>query len=396
VQLPEAADTGGGEEQLKPGSSEGRTGMRCARECPNGSSTLPRAGSSRIDSLDILRGFLALAVAVYHISIWSRIFEAGTRTNNAVAIFGNYGVEGFFIVSGFCFFHLYGKGEWGNRELRRFHIKRFFRIAPLYYLAVAGSLLLRPPFGLHPVGPGFSPRMLLENLSLTFGLFHPNHSLVLGGWSIGIEYVFYMAFPLLAWATRRRWVLYLGAALLLTAAWPWLFHRVQAAPNLGDMKFHAYVQIPNHAFLFLLGGVVADLRRRIPWRLGLPLFLASVGLLFLLALPRGPVFYDHFDVLAGMTRLRYVGICTLAVAVFALYDVPDHPLRIPFVFLGNASYSVYLLHPFAWFFVQKVLPKGLAAGWSFAAALLVTLALAGLVFRFIEKPAMGLGRRLAD
>lgn len=328
--------------------------------------------------------------------MWSELSAAGTRANNALAIFGNYGVEGFFIVSGFCFFHLYGESPWGWRELRHFHIKRFFRIAPLYYLAVAAGLVLRPPFGLHPVGPGFSPRMILENLTLTFGLFHPNHALVVGGWSIGIEYVFYFAFPLLAWATRRKVFLYLGAALLVALTLPWSFGKVQMASHVGQMKFHTYVQIPNHACLFLLGGITADLRKRISWRMTLPWFLGAIGILLLLALPRGPVFYDYFDVMAGMARARYVGICWLAVALFAFYEMPDHALRRPFIFLGNASYSVYLLHPFAWFFVLKALPKGLAAGWNFTLALLVTLALAGLVFRFIEKPAMGLGRRLAE
>lgn len=351
--------------------------------------------SSRLHGLDILRGLMALAVAVYHLSIWSELSRAGTRINELIVTFGSYGVEGFFVVSGFCFFHLYGDSRWGLRELRRFHIKRFFRIAPLYYLAVAASLALRPPFGTNPVGPGFSSRMLLENLSLTFGLFHPNHALVLGGWSIGIEYVFYLAFPLLAWATRRKAFIYLGAVLLMALAVPWSFGKVQAAPYLGDMKLHTYVQIPNHAFLFLLGGIGADLRRRIPWRLNLSWFLGAAALLLLLALPWGQVFYDHWDIMVGLARIKYVGICFLAVLVFSLYEVPDHPLRRPFVFLGNASYSVYLLHPFAWLIVLKLIPVSLSPIWSFFLTMGATLGLAGLIFRWVEKPAMGWGRRLA-
>ena len=346
--------------------------------------------SGRLHGLDILRGLMALAVAVYHLSIWSRIFESGTRINNVVAILGHYGVEGFFLVSGFCFFHLYGETSWDRGALRRFHIKRFFRIAPLYYLAVALNLALY-----NPVGPEVTLRMLAENATLTFGLFHPNHALVLGGWSIGIEYVFYMALPLLTWATRRKIFLYLGAALLIALAWPWSFGKVQAAPFLGDMKFHTYVQIPNHAFLFLLGGIAADLRRRMTWRLSLPWFLGAVGLLVILAWPRGPVFYDHFDAMVGMFRVKYVSICFLALMVFAFYDMPDHVLRRPFILLGDASYSVYLLHPFAWMVVMALLPKGIASGWNFALALALTLGLAGLVYRWIEKPAMGWGRRLA-
>jgi peptidoglycan/LPS O-acetylase OafA/YrhL len=346
--------------------------------------------TGRLHGLDILRGLLALSVAVYHLSVWSQLSEAGTRANNLIAIFGNYGVEGFFVVSGFCFFHLYGEARWGLRELRRFHFKRFFRIAPLYYLAVLLNLVLR-----QPVGPEPTLRMLAENLTLSFGLFHPNHALVLGGWSIGIEYVFYLAFPLLAWATRRKVFLYLGAALFVALALPWSFGKVQAAAHMGDMKFHAYVQIPNHAFLFLLGGIIADLRKRTAWRLSLPWFLGAMGFLLLLLWPRGPVFYDHFEIMAGMARAKYVGICVLAVAVFAFYEMPDHVLRRPFTFLGDASYSVYLLHPFAWLLVTRTMPKDGAPSLMFLAGMGLTLGFAAIVYRWIEKPAMALGRRLA-
>ena len=161
------------------------------------------------------------------------------------------------------------------------------------------------------------------------------------------------------------------------------------------MKFHTYVQVPNHAFLFLLGGIVADLRKRTSWRLSLPWFLGAIGFLFVLVMPWRPVFYDYFDIMAGMARVKYVGICWLAVAVFAFYEMPEHPLRRPFVFLGNASYSVYLLHHFAWLIAVKLMPTGFSPIWSFLFAIVVTLGLSGVVFRWIEKPAMGLGGKLA-
>lgn len=333
---------------------------------------------------------MALSVAVYHLSIWTALSAIGTRANNLTAILGNYGVEGFFIVSGFCFFHLYGEAEWSLGALRRFHIKRFFRIAPLYYLAVALNLAL----GLH-VGPSVTPRMLAENATLTFGLFHPNHSLVLGGWSIGIEYVFYLAFPLLAFLTRRK-ILLVGLTLaFLALAWPWTFGAVQTATHLGDQKFHAYVQVPNHAFLFLLGGILAWARRTIPWRLTWPWFLAALLLVALAALPRGPVSYDHFDIMAGTARVKYVGLCFLTVGLFAFYSAPDRPWRKPLTFLGDASYSIYLLHPFAILAIQLWPSHKAHPGLAFALALASTLLIAGMVYRWVEKPAMALGRRLA-
>jgi len=362
--------------------------------CQTGSVTSSSAPlpppSSRIDSLDVLRGLMALAVAVYHISIWTDFFPAGTRTNNLVAILGNYGVEGFFIVSGFCFFFLYGDVRWDRGELARFHIKRFFRIAPLYYLAVFLNLALR-----QNVGPSFSWRYLAENLTLSFGLFHPNHAMVLGGWSIGIEYVFYLAFPLLAFLTRRKWMLYLLAAAFILMAYPWTFGAVQAASHIGEQKFHAYVQIPNHAFLFLLGGILAHLRTLIPWRLTYYLFLPALGLLLWAAMPRELPFYDHFEVMAGMPRVKYAVFCFLIVGLAAFFEMPRSILVRPFVWLGDASYSVYLLHPFTFAAVKQVLPGTWHGAGLFWISLATTLLLATLVYRYMEKPAIRLGRRMA-
>jgi len=321
----------------------------------------------RLHGLYILRGLMALSVAVYHLSILTNLFAVGTRTNNLIAILGNYGVEGFFIVSGVCFFYLYDDAPWGLGDLGRFHIKRFFRIAPLYYLAVALNLVLQLQ-----IGPGVTPRMLAENATLTFGLFHPNHSLVLGGWSIGIEYVFYLAFPLLAYLARRKALLVLLTLAFLALAWPWSFGAVQAASFVGNQKFHTYVQVPNHAFLFLLGGLIAWARGRTTRRLSLPWFLGALTVVVLIGLPRGPVSYDHFDIMAGMARVKYVALCWAAVALFAFYQVPDRPWRKPLTFLGDASYSVYLLHPFAILAIQASLPNHVPSARAFLPGLTPT------------------------
>src|SRR5687768_8810778 len=86
-----------------------------------------RVQPERVEALDILRGLMALFVAVYHLGVWTRAFEGGARS--AVVVLGVYSVEGFFLISGFCFFHLYAGQRFDQQELTRFHIKRFFRIA---------------------------------------------------------------------------------------------------------------------------------------------------------------------------------------------------------------------------------------------------------------------------
>lgn len=350
----------------------------------------PAAEGRRVESLDMLRGLMALSVAFYHFAMWYPVFTPGRFMAYTSAKAGNYGVEGFFIISGFCFFHIYDAASFRGRGLLDFHIKRFLRIAPLYYLAVALNLLLGTA-----VGPPATPRMLLENATLTFGLFHPNHSLVLGGWSIGIEYVFYLALPVLVWlAGRFRPFLALAALAMLLASLPYTLYRVPAASMVANMKFHTYVQVMNHGFLFFMGGLAAQARARIPWRLSRPAFLALGAGLALVFSRYLRNFYDHFVIMEGPPRYVFAFLCLGMVVLFAFREFPRSPIKRAGLFLGEISYSVYLLHPFAHEMLERLMPGGLAPGLSFALGLALTLGLASLTYRVIERPAMNLARRM--
>ena len=342
-----------------------------------------------MDALDILRGLLALAVACYHFTVWYPVFRPAGFLATAAAKAGNYGVEGFFIISGFCFFFIYGQDSFRGRGLRDFHLRRFLRIAPLYYLVVLLGLALGVASGPPP-----TPRFLLENATLTFGLFHPNHSLVLGGWSIGIEYVFYLLFPLLAWASGKfKPFLPLAALALVLLSIPWTLHYVPEAPFDQDRKFHAYVQLANHGFLFLLGGLLARARARCDRRLTGPAFLALVAVLGWLFCHHVRGFYDHFEALVGTQRYVLLALCLALVAAFAFAELPRSPLRRAGIYLGEISYSVYLLHPFAQAALRRFAPDNLAPGSAMATGLVLTLAMASLTYRLVERPAMGLARR---
>ena len=345
-----------------------------------------QAARPRVPSLDVLRGLMALSVAVYHMSVWTPVFAAGKPVSNAVAVLGVYSVQGFFIISGFCFFHLYAGQELWGRELAAFHVKRFFRIAPLYYLALALNFALHQHWG-----PMFTWPRFLGNLTLTFGLSHPNYAMVLGGWSIGLEYVFYLVFPLLLVLTSRVFLRYAVTLLLCALAHGYTFDRVAAAP--ASDTFHTYVQIPNHAFLFMLGAVIVHLRtltfRRLPaWTLLIVLFVAGW------ALRHQDSVYDHRDIMVGMMRVRYVLGCFLIVLAFAFTDLPDTLWRGVPQLLGKLSYSVYLLHPFAWLIVQALAP-GASPATSVWLGLAATLLLSALVYHVLEEPLLRLGQHFA-
>jgi peptidoglycan/LPS O-acetylase OafA/YrhL len=333
---------------------------------------------------------MAFAVVVYHFVNWFPVFTQGQFAADTAKKIGVYGVEGFFVISGFCFFYLYGAETLTPRGMGSFHLKRFFRIAPLYYLAVGCNLL----FGFVGGGAPYTRRFLLENATLTFGLWHPSHSFLTGGWSIGIEYVFYLAFPFLAWAAARwKPFLALAAVVALAASMPATFVQVPAAAREGNLNWHTYVHVMNHAFLFFLGGLVAQARLAFRARVGTLTFLVLGTALFLAFTLRYRNFYDDFLIMQGWPRYYFCLLCFAGVGLFAFYDFPDSPVKTAGKFLGDVSYSVYLLHPLVKEGMTRLIP-GLGTRLGFLLGLGLTLGLSALTFRFIEKPMMGLGRRL--
>jgi peptidoglycan/LPS O-acetylase OafA/YrhL len=336
-------------------------------------------------AVDGLRGLMALAVVIYHMTVWTRAGGEPLRTLSIVA--GIYSVQGFFVISGLCFFKLYGRTRWDGPALRAFYLRRWLRIAPLFYCALALTYLAGTT-----VDPHAGLRRLTENVTLTFALFHPNHSQVLGGWSIGIECLFYAVFPALAWLTRRRALLYV--LLLSAAGWAlrYTFGAVEAAPQ--PAQFHVYVALGNHAFLFLLGGAIADLSERGAPRI--PAWfaaLSSVALCFVCVRSQAEI-SDHVSAMVSWTRVEYVSLCAALVSIWALAQPTKLGLGQPLVWLGDLSYSIYLMHPLAWFVTQRVLPTTATPALQLATGLATTLAIAVCTERCIERPAIALGRRL--
>jgi peptidoglycan/LPS O-acetylase OafA/YrhL len=344
-----------------------------------------RGVPSRLAALDALRGVMALAVAFYHLGTWTHIFKLGTRSNTAVASLGLYSVQGFFVISGFCFFHLYRDVRFDLAQARAFFVRRFFRIAPLYYAVLALDLALGQ--AIEPV----TARRLLENLTLSFGLFHPNHSLLLGGWSIGVECVFYLAFPLLIWLTRWRGALPLIALLSCLVAWR-ITLQIPELPEL--QKFNGYARVPNHACLFLLGGVIADLRARTQLRLrGLHVVL-GLSVVVAVLLGARPVVYDHFELVTGWDRVAGVALCVAAVLACSLHR--GQARFAPGAVLGDLSYAVYLLHPLAWLLTTQLLAVSQHPALAFGLALAFTLSLAAVAHHALERPLLRMGRRIAE
>jgi peptidoglycan/LPS O-acetylase OafA/YrhL len=337
--------------------------------------------------IDALRGLAILLVFTDHVSL----AVGGDHGILAqAAALGQTGVQLFFVASALTLsLSARSRGLEGGRDIRDFWLRRFFRIAPLYWFAI----LLYAAGGLVNTGHWtLTTERALANALFVHGFIpDANNNVVPGGWSIGTEMAFYLLFPLL-WhrlgSRRRAWAFFLAAlaASLGVAFWAtWPDGRVE---NNSFLYFNLVTQMPVFAL-----GIVAYHRIRsgaLP-----PVWLLLGGALALVGVA-GLFWKSGWRLAFSVTPVLFGGayLClTLAATRFRgwwLYRLGD---------VGKVSYAVYVTHfLIIWTvaltlpFLKSVDPHGVPAFlllWFAAGAL--SLAAASLLHRAVESPGIRLG-----
>ncbi len=177
--------------------------------------TQPTTTQERLDFIDGLKGLAILMVMFFHASLLIEgpsLFVSIQETLERLS----RGVQLFFIVSAFSICFSVAKREGRYRyPTAVFYIKRFFRIQPLWWLTV---ILYHFYFG-----PPHSNFDFWATFFLYFGFFPGAWTIcfVPIGWSLFVEEVFYVFFPLIWKYVNKTWkaLLALGASLLIGYAW---------------------------------------------------------------------------------------------------------------------------------------------------------------------------------
>lgn len=328
--------------------------------------------SQRLHSLDMLRGVCALGVCIYHYCLWVGI-DVGHQLQGVLSLVGTYGVSIFFVLSGYSLAFAYGK-KFGTRieaeVLIGYFRRRIGRLAPLFILtagaSIAGKLILGKA----------APDLLdiLLNFSLLFGFVDPANTPVIGGWSIGVELVFYLIFPVVMALGRGSWILLAGSGLLAV----WYANVLQQFPTLAD-GWRTYVAPANHA-VFFIGGIVIC---RMVGAKGQGAGAKAVGLAAISAfvLIAGSLGATELDLVTGLRRLLLTMFSLFFVAACSYIDMPARFRKLASIF-GGASYPIYLLHPLMYFAVKGRL-ESLPAVIGLAA---VVAGLAFVVDKYAEQP----------
>lgn len=307
---------------------------------------------------------------------------------------GFFGVDAFFVLSGLLIttLLLHEQAAQGRISLAGFYMRRALRIFPLYYAVLA---LLATYYVWRPSEAG---ALFLAEL--------PWHASYLSNWvrldsmmeitwSLSTEEQFYLVWPpLLAWLGWRALPGLLAFLLLNQAVNFGLLDGWLAAHGL---HYEAQHILQSTFTPIVLGVLAAFALQHEPTRARLARLLTPARLWLLAALLLALLNAPVSDV-RGTLRLS-VHLC-IALLLIGLVLHPGHQLVRwlqwrPLVFLGTVSYGVYLLHKIGLDLARRLLahtgsdaPEAL-----FVLGMLVTVALAGLSFRWFERPLLKLKDR---
>lgn len=353
-----------------------------------------RAGSPSFEpSLEGLRGVASAIVVVRH-SFNAMVVAPATRLELAQSPFAvllnaQGAVQLFFVLSGWVLAGSLARSAEGPPWLR-FYARRVARIHLPYLVAVGLALavaILPRPAGAptpHPAAPPFGGIAALAS----YAVFPGNTGNLLPiDWTLAVELVFSFAMPLMLLAARPgRGLVLLAACAAVLFASPW------------DM--------PRYALDFALGVVAHRERAAIAAAFarigaaGRAALVAAGAVLWISPLLLWPVILRGY-LLAGWSPVE-IGLMGIGSAVLVACTCDVAALRRAFSspvcqFLGRISYSLYLVH---WTAISLFAPRLVDGSAIGNAALLVAVFAASIAVsvpfhRYVEQPAIALGRRLA-
>jgi peptidoglycan/LPS O-acetylase OafA/YrhL len=334
--------------------------------------------SGRHHALDLLRGLAAILVAASHF-----LDSQGV----AVESLGTFSVYVFFVLSGVTMMAVYGP-RFSNAisaiDLRRFYWNRITRIMPLLIAASLVSLALAAS------SLGFTRHLAASALyafmtgTALFALHLPGYlSNTIGAWSLGIEMMFYFVFPVICLLAATASLLQLaGIALVLIFAQQVVIALMHHWVSDDPLRFwHYYSTFLIYLPFFILGILIAKLRAEPKYRnlaaaLVLLAAIAGFSLVF-----KVEIFETHW------AYLTLTGVTFCAVYFAFMSRTPEFLVGAS-LFLGNASYALYLSHPFSLRLAADA-ANLLGYGPLVTAVLFFPLALmaAHAIYRLFERPA---------
>jgi len=349
--------------------------------------------AGRYRSLDGLRGCLAISVLIHHSIIWYLLLHGrpwSVPPSILMTEIGQICVCLFFMITAFLFVGKLLHSRDKKIDWSSLYRSRFFRIAPLFFanlafvlliVALQSGLQLNVPWNKLLKSIGRWAIFTIPGIPDING--HKDTYQINAGvmWSLGYEWLFYVTLPLIALILNgeRRLLWLLGSAIASATIFHYT-HDIAIDSMFAGGTLAAFLVRKKELVKLLKGPVYSVIA---------VLALLTVLLLCPTAYALKPLILLSFVFLVVASGNSFFGIFHSRVSIF----------------LGEISYSIYLVHGLVLYVLLNCLVgKDKAATLSFPAYLtFISLAVVPLVvilstltFRLIEQPGMRLGKRVHD
>jgi peptidoglycan/LPS O-acetylase OafA/YrhL len=312
---------------------------------------------NRVDGIDLLRGLSIVFVLMNHVNM--RLLGAKVpytkglpaQLTYTLVWNGQFAVQMFFVISGYLITSTSIR-RWKGPEtlkIKSFYLLRFARIAPLMILLLlilSGLHLAHVPGYVVSQKTGGLGRALLAALTFHIGYLEATRDYLPGNWdilwSLSVEEMFYLFFPLAARLFRKQWLLALLLALFVIAG---PFARMKVFNPNPVWREYSYLGGMDAIALGCLTAMFLSKKQLSrAWiyscgALGSGLLIFSLGFSiqgYKWGLGRNGL---NFTILA-------VGVCLL-IAAASQSSWRSPRILSPLLILGQRSYEIYLTHMFA-------------------------------------------------
>lgn len=346
----------------------------------------------KYEYIDSLRGIAILMVIIVHIQSYFKLPTTIYFPDILDRVIYNMriGVSLFFIVSAFTLTISHARRKTEKNATLKFFIRRFFRIAPTYYLAILiifGSICIQIPeyFQVTRSFWFYSNFLFLNTLSPKI-----IGTIVPGGWSISVEFLFYILFPLFLSKIKNAndCIIFFTISTVVAALFHYNFQTDLSFAKFEFMKLNFLYQLP----VFFLGILAYFLIKD-----GLNSVKQSSMFLLIALL-----------VLFNIIPMPYYMLWSIAFMTLILvlhsknYKILSNKILAK---IGEVSFSMYIIHFFVINIFNKFYIGALIPISGFYTSLLnfillyiivtlISFALANITYKVIEIPGQNLGRKL--
>ena len=288
----------------------------------------------RSNEVDFLRGLAIIGVVAVHCN---QFVSSNYKIIDIMFSYGRFGVQAFFILSGFIMCKLYCYNLSTRNEIKIFYIKRFFTLVPIYWFFIIIFLFV---FYFLKINNKVEAKEILLSF-LFIDYLHPKtfFGIVTGGWSIAAELYFYIFFPFLIFLLKKDSKSYLILAIFFNLLYNLIIRKLlyqhyssDLSLNIDLINIYLDLNFANQISFFILGCYIFFSKKKLG-ALDISLILCWLFLSIYL-------FYNFVisDKYLYYVILQIILLCIIKFTIkFNLY--------IKFISkIGKESYGIYLVH----------------------------------------------------